>query len=210
MTLTIFGATGMVGRRLVEHALYEGHTIMAFGRNVYTSDFKENEKLHLIQGALFDEQQVYDAILRSDAVLSALGGAFDGTDKTRSLGMKNIVMQMQKAGVKRIIAIGGKGILDSRDGGLIMEEPMYPRQFIPVGIEHFKAYELLKASTLKWTFIGAPDLVDGPATGTFFTAADGIPSPDKNKININDLALFMLDELKKNEYVGHRVGISNG
>ena len=41
-----------------------------------------------------------------------IGGAMDGTDKSRSLGMKNIVQQMQRAGVDRIISVGGLGILD--------------------------------------------------------------------------------------------------
>lgn len=209
MTITIFGATGMVGKQLVKHALHQGHSVKAFGRNVYTSRFDENKNLHLIQGALFDADQVYKAIKGSDAVLSALGGAFDGTDKSRSLGIKNIVSQMQKAGVKRIIAVGGKGVLDSGDGEIIMEDPAYPRQYIPVGIEHFKAYEFLQSSGLDWTFVGAPDLVDAEATGSFHTAAEIVPSPNNDKINSGDLALFMLNELKKNQYVQHRVGISN-
>lgn len=209
MTITIFGATGMVGKQLVKHALHQGHIVKAFGRNVYTAGFQENKNLHLIQGALFDEDQVYKAIHGSDAVLSSLGGSFDGTDKSRSLGMKNIVAQMQKAGVKRIIAVGGKGVLDDGNGEMIMEDPAYPRQYIPVGIEHFKAYEFLESSGLDWTFVGAPDLVDADATGSFHTAAEVVPSPNNNKINIGDLALFILNELKKNQYIRHRVGISN-
>ena len=94
MTLTIFGATGMVGKQLVKLALFKGYQVKAFGRNIFTAGFAEDENLQLIAGTLFDEEQVYDAVMGSDAVLSALGGGTDGTDKTRSLGMKNIVQQM--------------------------------------------------------------------------------------------------------------------
>ena len=209
MTITIFGATGMVGKQLVSQALHDGHIVRAFGRNVFTAGFRENEKLHMIQGALFDDSQVNKAISGCDAILSALGGAFDGSDKSRSLGMKHIVGQMQKSRTKRIIAVGGKGVLDSGNGEMIMEDPAYPRQYIPVGIEHFKAFEFLKGSGLEWTFVCAPDLVDAEATGLFHTAAEMLPSPNHDRINTGDLALFMLKELKQNEYIRHRVGISN-
>jgi hypothetical protein len=209
MTITIFGATGAVGKQLVQQALHQGHTVRAFGRNVYTAGFPENKELELIQGALFDADQVYKAVKGSDAVLSALGGAFDGTDKSRSLGIRNIAEQMEKAGVRRIIAVGGKGILDAGNGDMIMEDPAYPRQYIPVGVEHFKAYEHLKSSSLDWTFVGAPDLVDAAATGSYHTAAEVMPSPNKDRINTGDLALFMVNELKNNAYEKQRVGITN-
>jgi uncharacterized protein YbjT (DUF2867 family) len=33
MKLVIFGATGTVGRQVVEQALEQGHTVIAFARN---------------------------------------------------------------------------------------------------------------------------------------------------------------------------------
>jgi len=209
MKISIFGASGMVGKELVKQALNKGHEVTAFGRNVYSA-FTEKENLHLVQGALFDENQVYDALKDSDAVLSALGGSLDGTDKTRSLGMKYITSAMKRAGVQRIIAVGGKGSLNVPDDeDIIMNSPHFPKQFLAVGKEHYKAFEYLKDSALMWTFIGAPDLIAAGPTGSFRTEANYPPVPDNNKINVGDLALFMLDELQKNKYVNQRVGISN-
>ena len=143
MNIIVFGATGMVGKQLVQQALYKGHHVKAFGRNVYTTDYLEPEKLQLVQGALFDEGEVYNAIKGCDAVLSAIGGAMDGTDKARTLGMKNIIKQMQKAGVKRIIAIGGLGVLNADENSLLVDKEDYPPEYKAVGLEHKKAYELL-------------------------------------------------------------------
>jgi putative NADH-flavin reductase len=64
MILTIFGATGMVGQQLVKQALYMGHTVKAFGRNVFTSNFREDKNLELIQGALFDEKEVLTVLIK--------------------------------------------------------------------------------------------------------------------------------------------------
>src|SRR5579862_8161700 len=102
MRVTIFGATGTVGKQLVQQALFKTYSVAAFGRNVFTTDFPKDDRLELRQGALFDEEQVYNAIVGSNAVLSVIGGSVDGTDKTRSLGIKNIIEQMKKASIKRI------------------------------------------------------------------------------------------------------------
>lgn len=208
MKLVIFGATGQAGVHLVKQAIWRGHHVRAFGRNVFDIKF-EDDKLELIKGAVFDEKDMYEAIKGCDAVLSTLGGAFDGIDKTRSLGMKNIVTQMKKAGVNRIIALGGSAILNAGENKLIIETKDYPTQFLAIGKEHLKAYEYLRDSNLDWTFVCAPNLVDGDPTGNYFTNKDYPPQPDNNKINTSDLAMFMLDELEKNEFAKCRVGISN-
>ncbi len=209
MQVVVFGATGMVGKQLVQQALFKGYHVKAFGRNVYTTDYLQTENLQLVQGALFDASEVYGAVKGCDAVLSALGGGADGTDKTRTLGLKNIVAQMEKAGVKRIIGIGTIGILNADESSLLMEQEDYPQELIPVSIEHQKAFELLKGSDLDWTFVCPPAIKEGSPTGDFITTADYVPDPNNDSIIAGDLALFMLGELEKNEYVKHRVGISN-
>lgn len=209
MKVIVFGATGMVGKYLVNQALYMGFEVKAYGRNVFTAGFKEDKNLELVQGALFDEKEVLHALKGCDAVLSALGGTFDGTDKTRSLGMKNIVAQMQHAGVKRIVGIGGLGVLNAEDDTLLMDGKDYPKEYLAVGIEHFKAYEFLKASSLDWTFVCPPAIINDGPTGSYTTKADYPPEPNNYRIKAGDLSMFMLNELEKNEFVHHRVGISN-
>lgn len=215
MNLIIFGATGTVGKQLVQQALFNGDHVRAFGRNVYTADYLPVEStvktanLQLVQGALFDEGEVFHAIKGCDAVLSAIGGGRDGTDKTRTFGMKNIIKQMQKAGVKRIVAIGGSGILNADESKLIIDHEDYPKKYIPIGKEHQKVWEMLKETDLDWTMVGSPEILDKGPTGNFITKADYEPQPNNYRINAGDLAMFMLNELIKNEYVKHRVGISN-
>jgi putative NADH-flavin reductase len=207
MQIIIFGATSLVGKQLVRQSLHNGHRVRAYGRNVFTEDLPNNDQLELIQGALFDADQVYKAIKGCDAVVSALGGDATGSDLTRSLGMKNIVAQMQKAGVQRIVAVGDMALLNAEDGSLLMEDPEFAGS-LPVAREHLKAYGFLKNSTLDWTLVCPGDIVDADATGVFATAPDVLPYPNSSRINAGDLALFMLGELQKNGFVHHRVGIS--
>lgn len=207
MQIVIFGATGMVGTQLIKQALYNGHNVRAFGRNVFTADLPKNDQLELIQGALFDQQQVYDAIRGTDAVICSLGGDSTGSDITRSLGIKNIITQMQKADVPRIVALGEMSILNADNDTLIMDQPNFPAKLLPISREHLKAYQYLKASLLNWTMVCPPEIIDSEATGNFITSFDYAPIPDSNNISSADLALFMLSELNKNEFIKQRVGI---
>ncbi len=213
MIVTIFGASGMVGRHLVNQAILTGFTVKAFGRNIFTAGFPEKDELILIKGAVFDAQQVLHAIEGSDAVLSALGGAVDGADQTRSLGLKNIVSQMQKTSVKRIVAVGGMGVLEAEEDkkGLILEQANYPQEYYPVGQEHLKAYNILEDSGLDWTMVCPPNIVQAAVTGMYQTKADLMPKVNQVSVHINaaDLAMFMLNEVKRNNFVKQRVGIAN-
>jgi hypothetical protein len=207
MKIIVFGATGQVGLQLVKQAVWRNHQVKAYGRNVFDIDF-EHENLELVKGALFDEKEVYHALKNCDAVLSAIGGSFDGTDKTRSLGIKNILQQMKKAGVKRIIAVGGAGILNADEHTLIIDTENYPKEYLPVGNEHRKAYEYLLAADPDWTFVCSPDIINGGPTGHYITSRDYAPQPNEGRIYAGDLAQFMLNELEENKFVKARVGIS--
>jgi putative NADH-flavin reductase len=168
----------------------------------------DDAHLHLFKGALFDEQDVAAALQDADAVVSAIGGAFDGSDKARSLGIKTIIAQMKKTGIKRIVTLGGIGILNADDDTLLIDTPSYPAEYLPVGNEHRKAYEYLRESDLDWTFVCSPDIMNEGPSGNYITSRNYPPVPNRYKINAGDLAQFMLNELEKNEFVQARVGIS--
>lgn len=209
MIITIFGASSSIGIEIVKQALVMGHTVKAFGRNVFATDFLKHDNLQLIQGALFDAGDVKAALAGSDAVLSVIGGATDGTDKSRSLGMKNIIAQMEATDVKRIVALGGIGALPVADGSSLMEAKDFPKELEPVSQEHVKVSKMLESSRLDWTFVAAPGLVDAAAVGSFSILSEAGPDSYTQRINKGDLAMFMLNELTRNKYIGKRVGLTN-
>lgn len=210
MTVTIFGATGTVGMELITHCMAKGWHTRAFGRNVDKLIDKDlrTQNFKAIHGYVFDEEQVLEAVTGADAVLSALGGAADGSDKTRSLGIKNIIGSMAHSGISRIVALGGKGVLQNSDGQYLVDGEDYPKEFVPVGLEHKQAYLYLKESPLKWTFICSPDILPQPADNRYTTESEAMPY-GKGKIYAGNLALFMVEELERNQYLKQRVGISN-
>jgi len=211
MHITVFGATGQVGKRIVQQALNKGFFVTAFGRNVDLLIDQDNLNEHLTaqKGYLFDEKDVAKAIDKADIIVSVLGGASDGSDKTRSLGLKQIITQMQKKGKKRIIALGGMGVLNAEDNTLLLHAEDYPNEYFAVGMEHLKAFELLSESNLDWTFFCPADIHDKDETGIFITSINYAPDPNHFRINAGDLAMAMLKAGTNQEYIQQRVGISN-
>lgn len=207
MNILIFGATGMVGQQLVNHAIAHGHNVRAFGRNVYEEFSTERKYLELFKGYLFSEDDIKKALKGMDAVLSAIGGAVDGTDRARSLGMKKIVEVMVRKGPKRIVAIGGMGVLNANEEQLIFQTPDFPLKYKPVSMEHYEAYQHLAHSSLEWTFVCPPDIKDGPATEAYNLRAD-YPAEGLSEISAGDLADFMVRELQGRHFLQHRVGIA--
>jgi len=209
MIVAVFGATGMMGKELVKQSLFKDYKVRAYGRNVHTTNFTQSDNLEVIKGTLFDNSQVLKALRGVDAVLSALGGGADGSDKTRSLGIKSIISQMQIAGVKRIVSIGGVGILpDNSSSKMLMDRPNFHPEYKMVSEEYRSAYYQLRESGLDWTIMAPTEIKEAPPTGDYVVAKDNLPTPDNQFVNSGDLALFMVNELTRNNYLYSRVGIS--
>jgi hypothetical protein len=211
MTITVFGATGQVGRQIVSQALDEGLKVRAFSRDVnkLIDEDLRNENFQAIQGYVFDKRDIKRAIDGVDGVLCALGGATDTSDKTRSLGMKNICEQMKETGLRRIIAVGGLGVLKDDEHEFILNRPDYPNEYKAVGQEHLAAFQYMVDSQLDFSFYCPPNIVDAPPDGRFITVANYPPTDDTMQIYTGNLALSMLQTLMRNEYLNCRVGICN-
>ena len=213
MNLLVFGATGMVGQYIIDAAIARGHKVRAFGRNVFEKLPTERSNLELFKGYLFTDSDIKKALKGVDAVLSAIGGGIEPGDRTRSLGMKKIVAGMQKKGPKRIIGIGGMGILDrivdeqTGQTDYIFNAPDFPDQYKYVSLEHFKAFQHLTTSKLDWTFVCPPDIINAPASGHYIVKKE-FPPPGKMEINAGDIADFMMNELMENKFLRCRVGIA--
>lgn len=211
MTITIFGATGQVGLQVIKQALAKSYTVKAFGRNIEPLIDKDLHTTNFvaIKGYMFNEDDVYNAIKGSNVVVSCLGGGNDETDKTRSLGMKNIITQMQKLGVKKIISIGAIGVLNAADDTLIMDATDYPKEYLPVSLEHLSVLHLLEKSALDFTFICPPNILNKDFDDNYNATETYPPNPNKGVINAGNIADCILQIIEQNKFSKTKIGISN-
>ena len=74
MKVTVFGATGAIGRLVVDDLLEAGYDVVAYVRNPdKVSPHWPADRVHIVVGAITDPAAVDDAVLRGQAVISTLG-----------------------------------------------------------------------------------------------------------------------------------------
>jgi len=205
MKIIVFGATGFVGRKIVEEALLRGHAVRAFSRNI-THGNGHPDQYEIYPGNALDYESIKGAVKNVDAVISALGQRRGGKVDLMSSAMKNIIRAMQEQGVSRIIAVGGAGILQTEEKALVRDQRDFPEFLQEVSADHLRVFELLRESQLNWTIVCPPFIQEGEKTGRYQLRQD-YPPKGKPQILSGDLADFIVEELEHPRFPRARVGI---
>lgn len=207
MKLIIFGATGTLGRVLVEQALEADHQVTAFTRRGRI-DGPQNDNLRVVRGDVLDRAAVSRAIAGQEAVLCALGAGRKGG--IRAPGTANIIDGMKENGVRRLVCQTTLGAGDS-EGNLTFfwKYFMFGMFLRPAFIDHQIQEEHLRNSGLDWTIVRPAAFMDGPRTGTYQHGFSGAsPRGLKLKISRADIADFMINQLRSNDYLHQTPGLS--
>ncbi|MFE7743379.1 NAD(P)-dependent oxidoreductase [Nocardia sp. NPDC057455] len=207
MKIAVFGATGTVGRLVVEQALREGHEVTAFTRSA-ASVTQRRDRLRVIEGDVLDTNSVQRAVQGQDAVLISLGNGRKGV--VRAGGTEAIIGAMNRTGVKRLICQTTLGVGDSRGNlNFLWKYVMFGLLLRPAYADHVRQEEYVLASDLDWTIVRPSAFTDGPATGSY---RRGFPSGERGltlKIARADIAGFMIEQLTDTTYLRQAPGISN-
>ena len=203
MRLTVLGATGGIGRLLLQQALDEGHQVTAFARAPKKIAI-QSPRLQLVAGDLFNVQQMADAIRGSDAVLSAFGPTTLRRTHLRRDFARTLVSAMRTSGVRRFLHVSSAFCF--REGGLLYTF-MTSTLFRNVTNDHCDADHELAQPDLEWTVLRPPRLLNGPALGRL----NVVPGRLARGLTITraDVAGFMLTETVAPSYVRQLVGLSN-
>jgi putative NADH-flavin reductase len=206
MRIIIFGATGSIGRLLVEQALAKGHMVTAFLRDPSKLSISHSN-LKEIQGDVLSFATVEDAIRNQDVVFCALGDGNKG--KLRAEGTKNILLAMQKTGVNRFICQTSLGVGDSRSNlNFFWKHIMFGLLLKKAYQDHETQEKYIMQSTLDWVIVRPAAFTNGPHTGRY---RHGFNADDKTitlKISRADVADFMLRQITDNRYIRKTPGLS--
>jgi len=206
MKLIIFGATGTIGRHLVDQALSQSHQVTAFARKPLALKL-DHQDLTRHTGDVLDRGAVADAVRGHDAVLIALGSGRKGT--VRSVGTKHVVEAMERHGVRRLVCQTTLGAGDSRTNlNFFWKRIMFGLFLREVYADHEAQEAFIKQSNLDWIIVRPGAFTDGPASGAY---KHGFPPTEKNlklKISRADVANFMLQQLTDDTYLRRSPGLS--
>ncbi|MDX2706553.1 SDR family oxidoreductase [Streptomyces sp. PA03-6a] len=172
MDVTVFGATGGIGRQIVRQALAAGHRVTAVVRDPARLPVT-GSGLEVVTASLTDPEPLRAAVAGRDAVLSGLGprrrkDAGIATEVTRP-----VLRAMEAEGVRRFVAVSAAPL-----GPVPQDETLLGRIIAPVvsGLlrpvyDDLRAMEEeMRRSATDWTAVRPPKLSDKPLTGVYRTA----------------------------------------
>ena len=219
MKLTVFGATGGVGREVLRQALAAGWHVTAVARN----PAKLVGDVDAVQADLADSERdtIAQAVRGADAVISAVGPTHRTDVGIAARATATIADAMTAQEVRRLVVISAApvGVMpspqrnppryDPGDDWLMryVLAPMILRIFPDVYRDLAAMEDLLRAGQLLWTAIRPPRLTNGPLTGTYRTAIDR-NLPKGRTISRADVAQVMVNVLHQPETIRHTIGIA--
>lgn len=199
--IAIIGATGRAGSQLLEEALRRGHTVTAIARD--TSKLTARPGLTTKNVDVLDAAALEQAVAGHDAVFSAAHFSTIPADA--------IINPVKKAGVKRLLVVGGAGSLFVAPGVRVIETPDFPEAYkaeATAGGVFLNA--LLKEKELDWTFLSpSAEFVEEARTEKFRLGKDDllIDAKDRSWISFKDFAIAFIDELEKPAHTRQRFTI---
>ena len=111
MRVVLFGATGPVGRRVLDQPVERDHDVKVLVGDP-TELNRKSEMLTVIEGDTADPSKVGETIAGCEAVIDTLGvRANTETEVQRLLKVTGLILTtMRRYGVRRFIGVGGAGV----------------------------------------------------------------------------------------------------
>jgi putative NADH-flavin reductase len=223
MKLTIFAATGGIGRHLLDQAVAAGHDVTAVARSPRNLPAGGRFRVVAADLANPDPAVLASAVQGADAVLSGLGPRNPRADAgIASRGTRAIVAAMQATGVRRIVVVSAApvGVVpspgrpnppkhDPGDGffmrhlGARFAGAMFRAHYADLALME----DILRDSGLDWTVSRPPKLTDKPLTGVY-RVAFGRNIRGGFSISRADVAHHMLRMLDEPETINQTVGVA--
>ncbi|MBH2696714.1 NAD(P)-dependent oxidoreductase [Serratia marcescens] len=205
MKVAIIGATGFVGRRVVDEALARGIQVTAIARQ--KKELPEHANLTVAQGDVADTAWLAGQLRGQDAVISAYnpGWGEDNLYEKTTRGAQQILTAVEQAGVKRLLVVGGAGSLEVAPGVELVDTPQFPDNIRP-GAQAVRDLRntLRNESALDWTYLSPAALLEpGKRTGQFRLGTTQLLMNGEApaSISVEDLAVAIVDEIEKPQFI---------
>ncbi|RCS24423.1 NAD(P)-dependent oxidoreductase [Phyllobacterium salinisoli] len=206
--IALIGATGFVGSQILKEAASRGYSVTAIVR--HPEKVEKLDNVTALKTDILDTGALADALAGHDIVISAYNPGW-GNPEIRAIhikGSQSINEAAKKAGVKRLIVIGGAGSLESASGVQFVDTPEFPAEWKEGALGARQALnELRTENGLDWTFVSPPfHLEPGKRTGKYRLGADQpvFDGEGDSRISTADLAVAILDEAEQGKHIRKR------
>lgn len=197
MNVVVYGATGNSGSEIVKELLARGHKVTGVARKV--DSLKAQPSVTPKVDDLSNVDATAAIIKGADVVVSAYQPPADNTDALVDV-TKRQIEAVKKAGVRRLLVVGGAGLLEVAPGVTLIKSGYLPAEYIPIATSHERALEVLRKSDINWAYLSpGAYFVPGERTGQFRLGTKELVADEKgeSKISYADYAIALVDEIEK-------------
>ncbi|MER5964204.1 NAD(P)H-binding protein [Streptomyces sp. NPDC002057] len=209
MKLTVFGATGGIGREIVGQALASGHEVTAVVRNP-AGLTASGARLTVLRADLTDPEELRGAVKGRDAVLSGLGARGRRDAGVAARLTRSVLTAMEAEKVRRLLVVSAAPLGPVPDGQALVDRAVLAivNSVLKDTYDDLRVMESdLAASTADWTSVRPPKLTDQQVTGRYRTVVGGTP-PRGRSLARADVAHAMLAMIDDPATVKQGVGVA--
>lgn len=210
MKLAVVGATGNIGKQIIEEALTRGHEVTAIVRDASRVE-TTHENLHVVTGDIFHANSIGKEAANHDVLISAFGPKH-GEEEKLVEATHSLLQAARQAGVSRLVSVGGAGSLEVAPGLQVVDTPDFPADWKPIALAHRDALEVYKQSDFNWTNLSPAAMIEpGERTGKYVTGTDQLLTDEnsESRVSIPNYAVALLDEVETPQFLRQRFTVRN-
>jgi putative NADH-flavin reductase len=208
MRTLVLGATGSVGRLVVDTALTRRHDVTALARSPEKLTGIAR-RIRVVHGDALDSRAVEQALAGQDAVVYAVGAGNVRhttlfTDSTRIL-----LAAMSHHSVRRLICVTGVGAGETKGhGGFLYDRILYPLFTKGIYSDKDGQEALIRESGTDWTIVRPAPFRKHQPPGPL-RVVTAVHDVTLRRISRLEVARFIVDELQHHRYVRQSVFIGH-
>lgn len=201
LKIALIGATGKSGTYILKELLARNYQVKALVRNPEKINI-HHPALEILTGNVNDEPAVFNLIKDCDAVISALGLGQPASEKnifTQSTG--HIIKIMERLGLKRYLVLTGINVntpLDHKNVKIQFATNWMYDNYPLTTADKQKEYEMLFESTIDWTLLRLPLIIQTDESTTIGTS---LWDCEGEQIYAANIASFLIEQLTSTTFI---------
>jgi len=201
MKITVFGAAGNAGSRIVQEALTRGHEVTAVVRSHKPShEFPAGVKVAI--GDASQAESIRALATQQDLLITATRPQPGQEHELLEITL-TFMDTLKDTGV-RLLLVGGAGGLEvpNTQGRLVVDDPQYvPLAWRDIGVACTEQLNICRNSQgVNWTYLSpAANFAPGKRTGQFRLGLDELMLDEQGQssVSMEDFAIAMMDEAEQ-------------
>lgn len=208
--LTVFGASGGIGRHVVRQALDAGDQVTAVVREQSRFDLSHPALEVVRVPGLTDPEPLRAAVKDADAVISGVGPMRPSDVTVASTTARGILAALESAGVRRFVAVTANPVGPTPEGeslaNRLVVRPLFGTLLKRMYADLATMEDEIRRSNTDWTIVRPPRLTNKPLSGRYRIAPENVPGA--KSISRADVAHAMLAVLDDPGTIRRALGVA--